>query len=196
MKNFVKPAIAAAIVLILAIGMTACTNQMPEYEPVVEYEPVPEPTPKPEPAPASTAAVSFPFPFSADELRGNTVTEADLGVREVFFVYYWTTWCPTCVNSMPGLIELAEEFAGEVGFITLLGDFDTAREVAIRITEDAPFYTMNARDGDFQGLVQLIRPDRIPTSVIIDGDGNIIGGQIVGGGTDRFRAAIEYALGR
>ena len=207
MKNFTKTAIAAIAVLLLALGTAACTNQTPQPEPEPSPpaeqpspEPAPitaeQPTPEPEPVPVAEqhSRGPFPFPFTAEELNGSTITEASLGERELFFIYYWTTWCPACVNSMPGLVEMAEEFADYVGFITLLGDFGTARETAIRITGSAPFYTMNSRDGDFEYLMQLVQPRVVPTSIIIDTEGNIVGERIEGGGTARFRTAIENAL--
>ena len=176
MKNFAKKSVLAIVLLVIILS--ACTRPAePEItQPLIQG--------------------SFPFTFSAEDLHGNTITDASLGEKDLFFVYFWTTWCPACVNSMPGLNELAEEFADDIGFITLLGDFDTARETAIRITQDAPFYTVNANDSDFEQLMQLVQSGFLPTSVIIDTNGNVIGEQIVGGGTARFREAIEYALSR
>ena len=194
MKNFTKKALAA--IMLITIALSACSQeprQEAEPPPIAEPPPAAELQPEEYPQPVSG---SFPFAFTAEDLHGNTITEAGLGEKQLFFVYFWTTWCPACVNSMPGLVELAGEFADYIGVITLLDDFDTARETAIRITEDAPFYTVNARDDDFRQLVQLIKPQVIPTSIIVDAYGSVIGGHIIGGGIDRFRAAIEYALGR
>jgi len=142
-------------------------------------------------------SAGFPFGFTAEDLRGNEVTEAALGEKELFFVYFWTTWCPSCVRGIPGLAELAEEFGDRVGFLSLLGDFGTARESAITITENAgaPFITVDARLGELAGVMGLVGSWFVPTSIIIDASGNVIGEQIVGAGTDRFRAAIEAALG-
>jgi len=161
--------------------------------PTLSYKPTPSPEPTPEPI-ADT--FSFPFPFSAEDLHGNPVTAATLGEREIFFVYFWTTWCFSCVESMPVLAELADMYGDRVGFITLLGDFDTAQDAAIRITEEAgaPFITANALHSDFQPLMELLNSGFVPTSVIIGRDGNVIGGQIVGGGAERFLVAIHDAL--
>jgi len=176
MKNFVKKSIVA--IILLTIILSACTR----------------PT-EPEIAPQPVQGL-FPFTFSTEDLRGNTVSDASLGEKDLFFVYFWTTWCPACINSMPSLMDLADEFGDDIGFITLLGDFDIARDTALRITEDAPFYTVNAYDDDLQPLMQLVQSGFLPTSVIIDANGNVIGEQIVGGGAARLRTAIEDALGR
>ena len=140
----------------------------------------------------------FPFEFTTTDLGGNQVSDATLEERELFFVYFWTTWCPACVNSMPGLAQLANEFDDRVGFISLLGDYATARDTAVRITRDAevPFITVDAHLPQLSELLQLVQSGFLPTSVIIDANGDVVGSQIVGGGTDRIRTAIEDALSR
>ncbi|MDR0272598.1 MAG: TlpA family protein disulfide reductase [Clostridiales bacterium] len=139
---------------------------------------------------------AFPFRFSTEDLYGNTVTDASLGGKDFYFVYYWTTWCPSCVSGMPGLAQLAEEYGDRVGFITLLGDFSTAGENAIRITENAgaSFSTVDARHGEFAPLMNLLNSGFVPTTVLLDANGNVIGEQIVGSNLDVFTAAIEGAL--
>ena len=141
---------------------------------------------------------SFPFPFSTEDLQGNPVTQDLLGDRALFFVYFWATWCGPCVNGIPGLSQLAYEYGDRIGFITLLDDFDDARDTAIRITEDsdAPFITVNARNNDFNDLMQLINPRFFPTSIIIDANGNMIGEHLIGSNEAMFQAAIEDALNR
>jgi len=170
----------------------------PTEESVVS-SPEPEPIPTPESAHEPSANMfSFPFSFSTEDLHGDQVTAASLGEKEIFFVYFWTTWCSACVDSIPNLAELAEIYGDRVGFMSLLGDFATARDTAIRITEGAgvAFITVDATHDDFNPLMELLSSGFVPTSVIIGRDGNVIGDQIVGGGMERFQEAIEDALGR
>jgi len=183
--KFTKKLLAALMILAFAAVFAACADEtaaIPELEPEAEYSDSP----------------TFPFSFTVEDLHGNPVTGASLGDRDIFFIYYWTTWCPACVNGMPGLAELAEEFGDRVGFLSLLGDFDTARDTAIDITEgaNAPFITVDAQHPYFADLVQLMQIRFLPTSIIIDAEGNIIGEHIVGSSTDAFRTAIEDALNR
>jgi len=136
---------------------------------------------------------AFPFSFSTLDLHGNPVTEESLGQKELFFVYFWTTWCPSCVRAIPGLEELAQEFSDRVGFLTLLGDFTANQATAISITEGTSFITVDANIDDFFYLMELLDSGFVPTSAIIGAEG-MIGEQIVGGSIDRFRAAIEEVL--
>jgi thiol-disulfide isomerase/thioredoxin len=151
--------------------------------------------PTPEPTQAN-ATFPFPFRFSAVDLHGNSITEETLGEMEAFFVYYWTTWCISCVEGMPDLAQLAQSYVGRVGFISLLGDFETARDTAIRITNHSgiPFITVDANHYELQSLMVMLDSGFVPTSVIIGRDGNVIGSQIVGSGIDRFQLAIENAF--
>ena len=145
---------------------------------------------------ASTNTFPFPIDFVSEDLYGNRVDAGSLGNKEAFFIYLWTTWCPSCVRAMPGLAQLSDEFGDRVGFISLLGDFGTARGIAQQITEEAgvSFITVDALLDDFEPLLELLDSGFVPTSVIVGGDGNMIGEQIVGSDISRFREALEYAL--
>ena len=197
-------------IIVLLLLLTACniepepvvaeqipelTEQIPELTeqtPEQAYPYAPEPEINTE-----QSTFPFPFPFSTVDLYGNQVTHETLGNYEAFFVYLWTTWCINCVVGMPDLAYLAETYAGRVGFLSLLGDFDTASDTAMYIKENAgvTFMTVNAMDDEFSELADLLNSGFVPTSVILGQDGTAIGGQIVGGGIDRFQSAIDHALG-
>ena len=143
-----------------------------------------------------TIGGSFPFEFAAEDLHGNTVTHVSLGERELFLLYFWTTWCGACVVAMPDMVRLANEFGAKVGFVSLLGDFETGRRVAIQMTEDLniPFFTMDANYTGFEAFIHFVQSGFVPTTAIIDIYGNMIGEMIVGGGYARLREAIEAAF--
>ena len=157
----------------------------------VEPPSVPEVTPSP-----SANVYTFPYAFSAEDLYGNRVTEMSLGQKELFLVYLWTTWCPTCVAGMPGLSSLAAEYGDRVGFLSMLADFDTGRDSAINITEDAnaPFITIDALGNDLSSLLRLLDSGYVPTAVLIGPDGKVIGDQLVGAGANVYRALIDDYL--
>ena len=147
-------------------------------------------------APLPTAAF-FPFEFATEDLYGNIVTHESMGERELFLLYFWTTWCRVCVLAMPYMAELAAEFYDYVGFVSLLGDFEAGREAAIRLTEsaNAPFFSVNVMLDDFAELVPLIDSGFVPTSALIDSLGNKIGDMVVGSDVDALRSKINAALG-
>ena len=93
------------------------------------------------------------------------------------------------------MASLAEEFSDNVGFLTILIDFEMDREAAIRITDsvDASFITVNASPSLVMSFGNHFASGSIPESLLIDEDGNIIE-RIVGGSSDDYRVAIENAL--
>jgi|GEM_PF-1068022 len=139
---------------------------------------------------------AFPFRFNATDLNGNQVTQDSLGQKEIFFVYYWTTWCWGCVEGLPDLARLANEFGDRVGFLSVLGDFGTARDRALEVTRNAgiPFITVDATHRDLRNLMPLLDSGFVPTSVIIGANGQVIGEQMVGGDFNSYSQAIRAAL--
>jgi len=140
----------------------------------------------------------FPFSFIAQDLHGNTVTEADIGDREIFFVHFWATWCPPCIAEMPELGEIVEMYSDRVGFFGLLDDYDTSRDVALSIKEssNASFLNVDAHNEDLRDLLGLVQSGFVPTTILIDSDGNIIGRQIIGAFGLGYADFIEAALQR
>jgi len=220
--NTRKKIFAIGYVLVLLLFLAACSSvadidanapapddtiiTVPEQpttpEPTPEPQPTPEPIQEPTPEPDTTTEPVlgthfFPFSFSAEDLYGNPVTEESVSAQELFFVYLWTTWCPSCVTGMSDLALIADYYGDRIGFITLLGDFSTARDTAIRITEGAgvDFITVDATLGDFSYLMELLNSGFIPTSILLDRYGNVVGDQIVGSGYERFKNEIQNALG-
>jgi len=145
---------------------------------------------------ATASTFTFPFRFAATDLNGNQVTQDSLGQKEIFFVYYWTTTCWACVEGLPDLTRLANEFGDRVGFLSVLGDFGAARERALEVTRNAgiPFITIDANNSDLSGLMPLLDSGFVPTSVIIGADGRVIGEQMVGGDFNMYSQALRSAL--
>ncbi|MCL2165345.1 MAG: TlpA family protein disulfide reductase, partial [Oscillospiraceae bacterium] len=155
------------------------------------------PTPTPTPPPASTSSVfPFPYSFSTQDLYGNQVTAASLGEKELFFVHYWASWCGPCINEMPILAQIALDYGGRVGFIGLLDDYSTSKDAATRIAETSgvAFINVDARHSDFGDLLYKVQSGYVPTTILIDKDGNIVGNQIIGAMGEGYRQLIENAL--
>lgn len=90
---------------------------------------------------------------------------------EVVMINFWASWCGPCRQEMPHLNALSEEFK-PMGF-KLLGvnvdeDMNDARQAIDRLKIEFPvlFDSENS-------VVEMFRVDAMPTTVIIDRDGNI-----------------------
>ena len=206
-------AITIVVAVVLIIAIPGRTTNLPSpyvaqttYEEAVDapYSPEsPAENPIPlepeivEPTPPPIAAAIFPFEFEAEDLYGNTVTHESLGERELFLLYFWTTWCAVCITAMPGMAELAAEFYDRMGFVSLLGDFESGRDAAILMTENAnaPFFSVDIMLEDFVPLIPFIDSGFVPTTALIDTQGNMIGEMIMGSDIDGLRSRINAALG-
>jgi len=161
----------------------------PTIAPEATPEPAPEPDPgedkQKEPKPPDDQPIPagrpFPFTFSTTDIYGNTVTDASLGEKELFFIHFWATWCPPCLAEMPDLAQLERDFADRVGFLVLLGDFDN-KNGAIEIYKehdfpDIPNSITVCGDTTFNAqheIMKMLDIMYIPTTVIIDADGNML----------------------
>lgn len=138
----------------------------------------------------------FPFAFETENLYGETITQEDIGEKEIFFCHLWATWCGPCVEEMGEMAKIAEEYGDVVGFIALLTDFDTNAKGAVKLTEynNIPFNNVFSGAEDLAELNQMLRSGYVPTTILIDGDGNMIGEQIIGSYGTGYADFIEAAL--
>jgi len=196
-KKIALRLIIIIIFLFTIMTLSACESDIIEPEPVIT-EPEPVIT---EPEPVATEHLPpsiFPIQFNATNLNGDAVNETTLGEKRLFIVHLWGTWCPPCVAEMPELSEVAKMFEDEVGFIGLLDDFNSNKDGALQIKEasGAPksFINIDAHLPELAGLLNMLNAKVIPTTILIDGEGNIIGEHIIGARGLDYKIYIEDAL--
>lgn len=194
---FVLAGLAAVFVLLIValwfIGEGEPVSQ-PDAEDAVDVygdvqTPQAEPTSPPAeqptlpPAAAEDSGGYLPYPFSTKDVYGNAVTEETLGEKELFFIHFWGTWCPPCVAEMPDLASLSQQYSDRVGFLGLLDDFDNTKG-AKKILENAgvpdSFIMIDAYISGVSELLSMCNTGYVPTTVILDIDGNTIGEPLIG----------------
>lgn len=146
-------------------------------------------------APADTTA--FPA-FTATDLDGNTVTESIFSEKDLTVLNIWGTFCGPCIGEMPELGEWAKEMPDNVQIIGLIidinGEEDTEhRDLAVDITEQAgvDFPNLIANE-DFAPILKDVIG--VPTTLFIDGDGNLVGDPIIGADVDGYKTFVEDYL--
>jgi thiol-disulfide isomerase/thioredoxin len=158
--------------------------------------------------PALAESEETPFgAFSAENiLRAGEgepapVTEAIFAEAELTLVNYWATWCPPCIEELPALGRLYEATEGRAQVVSVLLDavdeYGQRDESAI----EAALLLMEASEADYPVLV----PDAwlmkiggivtaVPTTFVVDAEGNVLTG-LVGGRTEaQWLAVIEEYL--
>jgi thiol-disulfide isomerase/thioredoxin len=143
----------------------------------------------------------FPFRFSTNDLHGNRVTETSLGEKALFFVHVTATWCGPCNDAAPAVAQVSREFGDRVGFISLLEDFSTNRNRALQWSRDfsGEYIMVNQHDSAFRPIMNILN-DLLanqwgyPTSLLIDGNGNVLATRVGSGSVDAYRMFIESGL--
>ena len=126
------------------------------------------------PAPSADRLVGQRRPdFMLSDINGSPVSASDFE-GDVWLANFWATWCKPCVEEMPMLSLLQQEYAGQgvkiVGIA--LDDADRARDFAARMAISYPILVGQA-DVVMTGRSYGNSTGMLPFSVLIDADGII-----------------------
>jgi len=93
---------------------------------------------------------------------------------KVVLLDFWATWCPPCMASLPGLLELYEEFHAQ-GFEILGVSLDESAEDLRRVIESYGIKWPIAFEGKRwdNSIANLWRVYQIPTAYLLDKEGVI-----------------------
>lgn len=91
---------------------------------------------------------------------------------KVLFVNFWATWCPPCIQEMPSINTLKKQL-NEKDILFLMVDVDDNYKKSSKFMEnnkyDLPVYTA------VSSVPQEFLSGSIPTTVIIDKEGKVVG---------------------
>ncbi len=132
--------------------------------------------PKNENTPAATTgsvdAKSNKAPdFVLTGTNGNKIKLSDYRGK-VVILDFWATWCPPCRKGIPDLIDLQKNYKKDLVIIGISVDTDTKNDVIPFMKEYGINYHIAYADNEVvqnYGNIQAI-----PTSFIIDREGNIV----------------------
>ncbi|MCI8610267.1 MAG: TlpA family protein disulfide reductase [Firmicutes bacterium] len=135
--------------------------------------------------------------FEAITLEGDSYTQDDLQEKEATLINFWSLTCRPCIAEMPEIAEFAKSLPDRVEVITVCLDGSTDTEKTQAILQEAGFTgtTLIKGNGDLGTLCMNIQ--YTPTTVVVDGAGNIVGKPIVGGQEnlkEAYTKAINEAL--
>ena len=126
--------------------------------------------------------------FSAQDLEGNSFDQTMLQDHTLTMVNVWATFCTPCINEMPDLGTLAQEYQDQgVQIVALVSDvltmdgsldqdqMELAREIVASTSAD---YTHLVPSEDLYFLLGQI--SSVPTTFFVDENGAQVGGTYVG----------------
>ena len=146
---------------------------------------------------SSSPQQAFPA-FATKDLKGNAVTQEIFARKKVTVVNVWGTFCPPCIGEMPELGAWAKEMPTDAQIIGLIcdveGEQDTKHlDLARKITSEAHADFVNIYP-DEALLKRLDSVEAVPTTFLVDSQGQVIGEPIVGADVAAYRAAVERYL--
>lgn len=141
--------------------------------------------------------------FSATDLEGNTVDQSIFADYDLTMVNVWATFCSPCINEMPDLGELAQEYADKkVQIIGLVSDVlntdgtiseeqvQTARDI---VEQTGANYLHLLPSEDLYGVLGQI--SAVPTTFFVDNEGAQVGSAIVSAQSkDKWTQTIDEML--
>lgn len=109
--------------------------------------------------------------FSSVDLDGAGVTLSQFEDREVVVVDFWATWCQPCIQSMPAVQALNEEFAGH-GAVFLAVNVGEAPDRVRRFVEEKEFTVRVVLDEE-EEISGAYGIRGIPQLVVVGRDGRV-----------------------
>ncbi len=132
--------------------------------------------------------------FSFERFTGGQLSSAELKGK-VVMLDFWATTCPPCVEEMPMLVKIAQEYQSQgvvFAAVSLDEPEDAKNDVAAFIRDQVPGLEPFAGFGNEAGSAFSVRA--IPTLYILDRQGKIIGSQTGQVSERKVRSWLDAAL--
>jgi thiol-disulfide isomerase/thioredoxin len=142
------------------------------------------PAAPPQPAPA----------FSFADMAGNPVSLADFK-GEFVLLNLWATWCEPCLKEMPSLAALQTKLGPALTVLAVSEDHGGTEVVQPYIAK-LGIDKLKVYLDPKSAAIHAFAAQGLPTSFLIDGDGNVLG-KVEGGadwGSDNIRAVLEKLM--
>lgn len=175
MKLFNRLAMLA-LSLILALTLTACSQEADAAEPAVTPEPTAAPAPR-EPVELADASQTLKLggrmcDFTVTTYDGKTVTLSELlQTKDAVLINIWATWCGPCRAEFPFMQAAYKEYSDKVAVVALSCDANDDDAALKAFAQELKLTFSVARDT--VGMAQKLRASSIPTSIVVDRFGTI-----------------------
>jgi thiol-disulfide isomerase/thioredoxin len=120
--------------------------------------------------------------FSAMDLDGNTQTEAIYAGHDLTMINLWATFCGPCIQEMPHLGEIAEEYKGKgfqiVGVVADAAKTEEAEKARQLVNTTGANYLHLLPDQSLSPI--LTASAYVPTTVFVDKNGKQVGELYIG----------------
>lgn len=135
--------------------------------------------------------------FESQDIYGNPVSSDIFSKADVTVVNIWGTFCDPCIGELPHLEEWRQNMPDNV---QIIGIVCNSYEAGDRGAQDAQFlveqagvkYTNIITGSDMYDLMSQF--EYVPTTILVDREGNRIGEPITGAYVDAYKKAVSDYL--
>ncbi len=103
--------------------------------------------------------------------QGNPVT-LDTHLGKYVFLFFWASWCQSCLGELGPLNDMAEELSEKVEFIGIMVDRDPEAARVLTENEDLHFSVYHFNN-DYR-MLDRFGLRSVPAYIVIDPEGNIL----------------------
>jgi len=129
--------------------------------------------------------------FELESTKGNKVKLSDYKGK-IVIVDFWATWCPPCREEIPSFVQLQKVYKSELQILGVSLDTDTKNDLAPFMEKYKMNYPVLFANNEIVNNYGGI--EAIPTTFVIDQNGNIINSFIGYHDKSVFVAEIERLL--
>ena len=187
MKRFFTNLVLFTAMTVAFSGLTACTNTATTNDGSTETSKATQNSNYP-PAPSAIMQADI------KDLDGNTFKLEDKKGK-VVLVDLWATWCGPCRDAMPDLVALQDKYRDKnfeiIGLDT--DEEETPDQIKAFAQKQKLNYQLGYADAKMMSeFIKVTRLQGIPQSILINGDGRMVG--IFPGGGKRVMAQIQETV--
>lgn len=149
--------------------------------------------PKVDAGPVGTLPVVGKAPaWTLKDVNGQAVSSTDFKGK-VVVLDFWATWCPPCRSEIPGYVKLQKKYADK-GLVIVGVSLDQQGPPVVKafMKNQGVDYTIVMGDDDITQAFGGV--EAIPTTFLIDRDGNIRHRKVGAMETDEYERYIESVL--
>ena len=115
--------------------------------------------------------------FTTVDMDGNKWTDACFADHELTVLNRWAYWCGPCVNELPALQKISEEYASKGVLILGVGDYSDETKNSKTMKSLGVTYPCLCYSAAFDSYLNT---GYIPTTIFVDSSGKVLGEAMIG----------------
>lgn len=109
--------------------------------------------------------------FTLNSINNVKISLADYKNKTPVLVVFWATWCPFCVEEIPELNKMADEYKDKINILAIDVKEDIKKVSEFAKRKNIKYTVLLDPNGEITGKYEIIG---IPTNILIDKEGKIL----------------------